>query len=694
LAFLCWRENFIGYKDELTPEDLDKTKSREPLLRSELSVLLGLMVKSTLDIQKPAACVIETYINNTEVLLSELHMAMSRNFIEIFKEIGVASEESNPLTHGNFLREPFFYSGESAYMFQYRDFSIEKYKNDEKWFLEKKGFSSQYVKILINSVSTIQIGKIKYLRKNNTIKNLETLTLLPVFTLTIEEVAKESSCPEEIIKNIFESFSLKNIPCNQQFTEIGAFNEVNAYPIISLDDEKFIIFINQNFAEAFYETPFFWMMQDKDYAEKSKENRGLFTEHFSAERLKHVLGAHRVYENVYIYDSKGQIAGEIDVLAVFADRAVVLQAKSKRLTEASRKGSDNAIKEDFQKAIQDSYNQGLKCANLLCDNSFLLTDRNKNNIHIRRDFAEVFIFCVVSDHYPALAYQADQFLEIQRHEIIKPPYVMDVFFLDVLCEMLDSPLHFFNFLHRRSTYFGKLKCSHEITVLSYHLAYNLWIQDKYNWAHLDDSISANLDAAMLVRREGLPGKRIPEGILTRLKGSIFEHIINHIGSLEYDKIVELGYFLLEFSEETANEFHKSYGIIIRRTQYDGRTHNFSMAVGKGGITIYASYATDEATHRQLHAHCIAQKYSQKAERWFGLVLNPACNPLIQLAVGLDYPWEPSEDLELFVKQTLPQKGSPRAPRGHRLKVKKKTGRNEPCPCGSGKKYKKCCLSKY
>jgi preprotein translocase subunit SecA len=23
-------------------------------------------------------------------------------------------------------------------------------------------------------------------------------------------------------------------------------------------------------------------------------------------------------------------------------------------------------------------------------------------------------------------------------------------------------------------------------------------------------------------------------------------------------------------------------------------------------------------------------------------------------------------------------------------VEEKTGRNEPCPCGSGKKYKKCC----
>jgi uncharacterized protein YecA (UPF0149 family) len=28
-----------------------------------------------------------------------------------------------------------------------------------------------------------------------------------------------------------------------------------------------------------------------------------------------------------------------------------------------------------------------------------------------------------------------------------------------------------------------------------------------------------------------------------------------------------------------------------------------------------------------------------------------------------------------------------------LKSAAKVGRNDPCPCGSGKKYKKCCLSK-
>jgi len=29
----------------------------------------------------------------------------------------------------------------------------------------------------------------------------------------------------------------------------------------------------------------------------------------------------------------------------------------------------------------------------------------------------------------------------------------------------------------------------------------------------------------------------------------------------------------------------------------------------------------------------------------------------------------------------------------RARAEKKIGRNEPCPCGSGKKFKKCCLGK-
>ena len=41
----------------------------------------------------------------------------------------------------------------------------------------------------------------------------------------------------------------------------------------------------------------------------------------------------------------------------------------------------------------------------------------------------------------------------------------------------------------------------------------------------------------------------------------------------------------------------------------------------------------------------------------------------------------------------PQPGQPQG-KQKPVKVRKKVGRNDPCPCGSGKKYKKCCYPKY
>jgi len=51
----------------------------------------------------------------------------------------------------------------------------------------------------------------------------------------------------------------------------------------------------------------------------------------------------------------------------------------------------------------------------------------------------------------------------------------------------------------------------------------------------------------------------------------------------------------------------------------------------------------------------------------------------KFTIGLE-PDKPEDitDLEILLNPTKPQI------------AEKKVGRNEPCPCGSGKKYKKCC----
>lgn len=48
------------------------------------------------------------------------------------------------------------------------------------------------------------------------------------------------------------------------------------------------------------------------------------------------------------------------------------------------------------------------------------------------------------------------------------------------------------------------------------------------------------------------------------------------------------------------------------------------------------------------------------------------------------------DLEATEKQRLKTRTNFSSPGGNPIVAEKKTGRNEPCPCSSGKKYKKCC----
>ena len=48
---------------------------------------------------------------------------------------------------------------------------------------------------------------------------------------------------------------------------------------------------------------------------------------------------------------------------------------------------------------------------------------------------------------------------------MSPPFVMDVFALDAITEMLNSPLQLLSYIDRRTGYTEKLMASHELTIL-------------------------------------------------------------------------------------------------------------------------------------------------------------------------------------------------------------------------------------
>jgi hypothetical protein len=593
----------------------------------------------------------------------------------------IPTRDSGDIWRGETMREPIFYAAESAYSFQYRDLAVEKYSADDVWLVSNKAFNitqaqdvAQALCQLIDESSTALYAKHKR-------EDKLTATWLPCYEHTVGEVAFRSRVPESVTLAVLDAFTLRGQ--NETFNALGDFNAVSAFPIIATNRGTVLMFQHYSILEALYESPYFWMGAENPDAAK---HRGDFVENFARRRLARVFGPGHVHRGVQVVRHRKEGSGEIDVLVVFGDRLVIVQAKSKKLTLEARKGNDGKLRKDFKEAIQDSYDQGLDCANKILD-GFRLEDAEGREIALPYPPKEIYLVSLVSDHYPALAFQALEFLKYKTTDVIKPPFVMDVFLLDALTEMLATPLRLLSYVSRRVNAAEQVVMSHEFNALGYHLKRNLWLEDEVSMAVLDDTLSVDLDTAMTVRREGIPGQATPGGILTRLNGTLYERLIQQIEGLADPPALAIGFELLTLGEQACFDLHNGMRRITKLARVDGAVHDFSLPRPEGGLCIHCNVADTAAAKVVLGNHCERRKYREKAPLWYGISVDTDAN--LQFGVALNFPWVQSDEMDEATRD-MPEPqpvGKVLGPR--RKPVKDKIGRNDPCRCGSGIKYKKC-----
>jgi hypothetical protein len=684
LSFLAFRDNYIRYSDELKAEDMMHMFSPQRLLRSEMTTLIGLVMRGAIRFDLPAPSVVQEYVDRTDALLLELHHAMfgGSSFDEDSTAAGMDQEAPS------LMREVIFYSGESAYVFQYRDLCVKKYAKDEEWVTKNKGFTMIEARSVFSAVKEIQTRKLS--ERLGSLKSvpLEQWSLMPAFLFTTREVSDLSGVSATRVESVLSAFTAPVDETNPTFRSLHDFNVANSTPLLRSPNDEFLLFSPYSLGEAMYDSPFYWMNLDKSYVSTAMAHRGQYTEEFCAERLVVVFGERHVYRNVHIIDPKEKDLGEIDVLVIFGDRVIVLQAKSKRLTLEARRGNDRIIKDDFRKSVQDAYDQGFACARMLSDASLKFVEQTRGEIAIPRHAKETYLICAVSDNYPALHFQARQFLTVKHAPRILPPLVTDVFGIDVMTEMLESPLRFLSYLNRRAQYDDKLIARDELTILSFHLRKNLWIdEEKYDVVMMTDDITADLDVAMCVRRDNVHGKRTPDGILTRLAGSAFERLIQEIESQAEPATIALGMILLRLSEAAATRVSTAIEVTTERSRRDGKPHDFvfPMTEGLTGLIVHSNFDSHPIALARLRGHCLDRKYVSKANTWYGICVAPV-DAAIRFGVNLDFEWTYDADMERRTRHMA----TPVDVDVHTTRPRKnKIGRNDPCPCRSGKKYKRC-----
>lgn len=695
IAYFCFRDHVVGFGDALRGEDYAKLFSFDRLIRTEISTLIGLMLRAQRDLARPDERTLQQYLERTEALLKELHEALNEPAkTAMAAAIADPTKSTNPFTGAALLREPIFYGAESAYASQYRDLSVLKYGRDEAWLTTNKGFSAEEAQKVVAAICNFLSDHLLKILKSLKGVPPEQWTMLSGFEFTAVDVVTGSGLGVATVDAVLAAFSFPD-DGNPTFTALHEFNAANAFPVLKGEDGKYTLFLYASLAEALYETPFYWMAADKAYEPTVMTNRGLFAEGFTADRLEKVFGGTNVLRNVDIWETKARKkkVSEIDTLVLFGNRAIVLQSKSKKLTLAARKGNDLQLRADFKGAVQDACDQAMLCSEHLIRNSAIFTDPDGNEIAIS-SLKQVFPVCVVSDHYPALSFQARQFLSYKTTSAIQVPLVCDVFFIDVVTEFLETPLRFLSYLELRARVGENISLSHEINALGFHLKRNLWLGE-HDFIAIEDDLSVDLDIAMAARRDGLPGERVPPGILTALKGTAIGRIIDQIEHRSEAAAIGVGLELLRFSGKSVKELSRGIDAIVAAAAKDKKHHDITVASSEAtsGITVHCNSLPNGVADEQLRRHCELRKYSVKAGKWAGLILEPGTGSM-RFAGLIEFPWKQDTAMDSATANMAPPQpidalSSLIKHVGRRLKI----GRNEKCPCGSGEKYKKCHLLK-
>ena len=635
LASICLTNQVIlGTKAESLPEE-----APQHLTYTEIMTLVGLLIKAPISYELPSPENLSGYVKQSYQLLGELQEAMVNNYLQPI------SEQANPVY--KMFRESIFYAGDSAYYFQYLDFVVPKYEADAAWLSSNKNVDLDAGKSVCTKLAELHQHRMSELWTSRHDGVIQQELILGAFRYSHEDL-RLSRAELDFLK----AFTLPRDQNNAEFISVSAFNTALAHPILRKNDDEFIVLSYYCLTQAFYESPYYWLLEDKEYRQRAASNRGSAVESIAANLLERVFPESSVFKNVKLFGRKGNELGEIDVLVVYCNHVIILEAKSKRLTWQARKGHVRALEEDFRNAVRKAVDQAFQCAKHVNNPKVKLSSPDGRTIPGIDPNSRIFTLAILLDHYPALLHQT--FFRLEKHSTsrIASPFVTDIFALDTMIEILDSPLKFLHYLSQRTRKPKLLLASNEHELIGMYLKCGLVFKKDVDIAWVGEDISHDIDIIMEVKRNNAEGYNLPESFFGKVSGTHFGNVINVLENNPSSIATNLGLVLLDAiqtpmpNEDINQEIDKILGMVTRGG--DHGFFSFGLSHLSIGITIMCAPEVSESYADKLLGICNIKKYERKLPNWFGILLIPSGE--FAFACELNEPWKYDPELESVINQ--------------------------------------------
>jgi hypothetical protein len=222
------------------------------------------------------------------------------------------------------------------------------------------------------------------------------------------------------------------------------------------------------------------------------ENRGIVAEEMVFKLFSSVFGKSNTYQGVKIKSNKATDLTDIDVIGIYEDTAIIAQVKAKKLTALSKEGNIEQIKEDFNKAVENAFDQGLlskRCIEKAKEYGFLIDERTDIKDRILK-IKRTYVICVVLDVFPAISHLSHAMIYDKREE---STICFSIFDLEVICNYLSTPKKLVDYFIKRIDNCRYYHADNEMCFLGFYLENDLKKYDEYNVGLIDNDYGSKID---------------------------------------------------------------------------------------------------------------------------------------------------------------------------------------------------------
>ena len=642
---------YLNFRDWIVTVDLvehrikdepERRWSTSKLNKNELMLLTGLVVQSPASTTYTELPSDLSFVEAADRLLSEFHDRLRFDF-------PVPGGPSADTVEGlsALAREAIYYGAECFYVHQFEHFSRHRYRRDGDWLLANVGISIRPILEIARYIldrTSAQMTSMMPLQDVTDPKYLGELTgslCIPKADLRRKFGGK--------VEAFLSKFSIPAQNANAGFDNPFAINDANTAPIIDLGD---FLYLSNGYRlfETIYESPFYWMMADTAYLDVAADHRGQFLESTAAHLLREVFGPEHVFENVTIQRNRRETAGEADVLVVYGEFVIIVQAKSKRLTQRARAGDAEALVADFEGAIQAPYRQAYEFAELIEGGAEAVTKDGEAIVFAK--VVRAFPAVILSDGFPASTLLSS--LLLQRSDRIAP-VIWDLGVLDCVISILPTPVELLFYLKARSDAFGSIMSDSEYNFLGFHLRHKLVLAPDIDVMMIDRDYATIVDDFMIARDLKLNPEH-PIGILERVEIPVVSDLLRSLKSAPPD-LASVVIDLYDLSSAALEDISRTV-LNVREEVGQGKVFKaFSLLTASGGLTYLVCAQLDERTRAAAEDVGTKHKYDQQRDRWYVLVDSNETTLPIDALVPLLGPWQEDPRLAETSRQVAELYGS-------------------------------------